>query len=344
MGSVLVTGGCGYIGSHTIVDLIENGYEIICVDNNSRSDERLLSGVEKITGKKIKNHKIDLCDYDALREIFTQYDIEGVIHFAAFKSVDESVAKPLLYYHNNLNSQVNLLRCTEEFKTKYFVFSSSCSVYGNADLIPVTEDTQLKKAESPYGMTKQVGEEMIQGLAKNSSTKFILLRYFNPTGAHPSSLIGEIPLGKPSNLVPAITQFAIGKLPALKVFGTDYDTRDGSCIRDFIHVSDIAHAHTLALDVLIAGKERSNCEIYNLGTGNGVTVLEVIKSFEEVSGKKLSFEKAPRRPGDVIAVYANNDKAREDLNWTPKFDLAAMMKTAWDWELALNEKQQLAKT
>lgn len=343
MSKILVTGGCGYIGSHTLVDLIEHGYEVICVDNNSRSGLELIRGVEKITGKSIKLYKIDICELEKIRDVFRENDISGVIHFAAYKSVDESVGDPLLYFSNNLVSQINLLQCTEEFKIPHFVFSSSCSVYGNADSIPVTEETPLKKAESPYGMTKQVGEDMIINLSKISTTKFILLRYFNPTGAHPSSLIGEMPMGKPSNLVPAITQFAIGKIPALKVFGTDYDTRDGSCIRDFIHVSDIAHAHTLALEHLKKEKQNSACEIYNLGTGNGVTVLEVIGAFEKVTGKKLNFEKAGRRPGDVIAVYANNNKARKNLGWTPKFDLAAMMKTAWDWELRISSSSQAQK-
>jgi len=337
MDKILVTGGCGYIGSHTIVDLVENGYDVISVDDNSRSTGILLEGVKKITGKDIKNYKVDLCDLDSVKKIFRENDIMGVIHFAAYKAVDESVQDPLLYYRNNLLSQINILQCTEEFKTPFFVFSSSCSVYGNADTVPVTEETPLKKAESPYGMTKQVGEEMIISLAAKSSTKFILLRYFNPTGAHPSALIGEIPLGKPSNLVPAITQFAIGKIPALRVFGSDYDTRDGSCIRDFVHVSDIAHAHTLSLNNLAGGKQSASYEIYNLGTGNGVTVLEVIDAFENMSGKKLGYELAPRRAGDIVSVYANNDKANAKLGWIPVYDLRTMMKTAWDWELSLRE-------
>jgi UDP-glucose 4-epimerase len=229
-----------------------------------------------------------------------------------------------------------LLKCTKEFNISFFVFSSSCSVYGNADSIPVTEETVLKKAESPYGMTKQVGEDMIRDFAKVSTAKFILLRYFNPTGAHPSALIGEVPFGKPSNLVPAITQFAAGKLLQLKVFGTDYDTRDGSCIRDFVHVCDIAHAHTLALEYLIREENYPGCETFNLGTGQGVTVLETINAFEKISGKTLNYELADRRPGDIIAVYANNDKARRVLKWEPAYSLEDMMRTAWNWELALS--------
>jgi UDP-glucose 4-epimerase len=333
MHTILVTGGCGYIGSHTIVDLVENGYNVISVDNNSRSTKQLLEGIKKITGKEIINYETDLCDYEATRKIFQKHTIHGIIHFAAFKSVDESVQLPLMYFQNNLISQINVMSCVEEFKVPYFVFSSSCSVYGNADEIPVTEETVLKKAESPYGRTKQIGEDMITDVAKVSASRFILLRYFNPVGAHPSAIIGEVSIGKPSNLVPAITHFAAGKIPALKVYGTDYDTRDGSCIRDFIHVCDIAHAHTLAIDYLVAQKSTANCEVLNLGTGNGVTVLEAIQAFEKVTGKKVDYTVAERRPGDVVAVYANNDKARKLLNWSLKYDLDAMMKTAWEWEL-----------
>lgn len=335
--TILVTGGCGYIGSHTIADLLENGYDVVSVDNNSRSTTQLLEGVQKITGKKVTNYKVDLCNFDETRKIFEKHKIDGIIHFAAFKSVDESVKFPLLYFQNNLVSQINILRCTEEFKIPNFVFSSSCSVYGNADVIPVTEETKLKEAESPYGRTKQIGEDMIRDIAKISASRYILLRYFNPVGSHPSALIGEVPFGRPSNLIPAITQFAIGKLPGLKVYGTDYDTRDGSCIRDFIHVSDIARAHTLAIDCLVKGATPSNCEILNLGTGNGVTVLEAIHAFEKISGKKLGYELADRRPGDVVAVYANNDKAKTMLGWKPQFSLDDMMNTAWKWELVLNK-------
>jgi len=330
--TILVTGGCGYIGSHTVIDLIENGYEVISLDNNSRSGTQLLEGAKKITGKDIINYKVDVCDYKAIRNIFLKHKIDGIIHFAAFKSVDESVKEPLLYFQNNLVSLINILRCSEEFRIKNFVFSSSCSVYGNAKEIPVTEETVLEKAESPYGRTKQIGEDIVRDLAIASSSNFILLRYFNPAGAHPSAIIGEIPYGRPTNLVPAITQFAKGKLPGLKVFGTDYDTRDGSCIRDFVHVSDIAHAHTLAMNYLFMGKNKTNCEVFNLGTGNGVTVMETINAFESVTGKKLDYQKADRRPGDVVSVYANNDKARMQLGWLPKFGLNDIMKTAWAWE------------
>ena len=342
MAKILVTGGCGYIGSHTLVDLIENGYEVISVDNNARSDASVLKGVEKITGKTVKNYKVDLCNFDDTFAIFQENeDIRGIIHFAAFKAVGESVEKPLMYFENNLYSLINLLKCVQEFRTPWFVFSSSCTVYGNPDEQMVTEETPLKPAASPYGYTKQMGEQILGEFRKSTDTQVILLRYFNPVGAHPSVLIGEMPLGKPQNLVPAITQTAIGKLPKMTVFGNDYPTRDGSNIRDYIHVSDIAHAHTLAISYLEEGKNTSNCEIFNLGTGNGVTVLEAIRSFEKVTGVQLNYEIGPRRPGDVVAIYANNDKARQVLGWNPRYSLDQMMETAWKWELRLKEDEKL---
>ena len=336
MTKILVTGGCGYIGSHTIVDLIENGYDVISVDNNSRSNSNVLKGIEEITGIKVKNYKVDLCNFDDTFAIFQENeDIEGIIHFAAYKSVGESVDKPLMYFENNLNSLINLLKCVQEFHTPYFVFSSSCSVYGNPDKVPVTESTPIKPAESPYAYTKQMSEQIINEFAKSSGTKNILLRYFNPAGAHPSIVIGEVPFGKPQNLVPAITQTAIGKLQKMSVHGVDYPTRDGSCIRDYIHICDLAHAHTLSLKYLQEAKNSLNSEVFNLGSGDGVTVLEAINAFEKVSGIKLNFETGPRRPGDVEAVYANNDLARNTLGWTPQFSLEQMMDTAWKWELRL---------
>ncbi len=336
MATILVTGGSGYIGSHTIVDLIENGFDVISVDNNSRSNPAMLEGVEKITGIKVKNYKVDLCNFDDTFAIFQEnIDIVGIIHFAAYKSVGESVEKPLMYFENNLTSLINLLKCVQEFKIPYFVFSSSCTVYGNPDHIPVTEKTPPKPAESPYGYTKQMGEQIINEFAKSTGTQCILLRYFNPVGAHASIHIGEMPIGRPQNLVPAITQTAIGKLPKMMVYGNNYDTRDGSCIRDFIHVSDIAHAHTLAIQYLEEDKTDTLCEVFNLGTGNGVTVLEAIQSFEKISGVKLNYEIGPRRDGDVIAIYANNDLARTKLGWNPKFSLDEMMLTAWQWEQRL---------
>jgi UDP-glucose 4-epimerase len=336
---VLVTGGCGYIGAHTIVDLINHGFDVVSVDSNIRSTTQLLDGIEKITGKKIHNYKVDLCNLEDTHAVFHENrDICGVIHFAALKTVPESVAEPLLYFHNNLTSLVNILKCIQEFKVPNFVFSSSCSVYGNATALPVVEETPLGEAQSPYARTKQIGEQIIHDYSRVNDTQSILLRYFNPVGAHPSALIGELPLGKPDNLVPMITQTAIGKRPKMIVFGHDYDTRDGSCIRDYIHVMDIANAHTRALQYLLDKKNGSNCEVFNLGTGNGVTVLEAINAFEKISGVKLNYELGPRRPGDVIAIYANNSHAREKLGWEPKIGIEDMMRTAWQWEVSLRDK------
>ncbi len=334
MKKILVTGGSGYIGSHTLVDLIENGFEVISADNNSRSTIGMLEGVEKITGTKVKNYNVDLCNFDETRAIFEENNtIEGVIHFAAYKAVGESVEKPLLYFHNNMGSLINILRCIEEFKIPNFVFSSSCTVYGNPDAIPVTEQTPRKNAESPYGLTKQMGEQMIEAFAAaNKSTNSVLLRYFNPAGAHPSTLIGELPIDRPQNLTPVITQTAIGKIPTLTVFGNDYPTRDGSCVRDFIHVCDLAHAHTLAVEFLLQKKNTNNCEVFNLGSGDGITVLESIKAFEESTGVKLNYSIGNRRPGDVIAIYANNDKAINELGWSPQYTINDIMTSAWKWE------------
>jgi UDP-glucose 4-epimerase len=335
MQTILVTGGCGFIGSHTLVDLIQHGYNVISIDNNSRSTEKLLAGVFEITGIQVGNYPIDLCDPVATREVFRKNQIDGIIHFAAYKSVDESVKEPLLYYRNNFISLINLLDFTREFNIPSFVFSSSCSVYGDVNIMPVTETTELAEPKSPYGNTKKVGEEIIRDFAKSSNTKFILLRYFNPVGAHPSGLIGEIPFGPPSNLIPAITQFAARKIPALNVYGSEYNTRDGSCIRDFIHVCDIAAAHTLALKHLSSsGSDSPSYVIYNLGTGNGVSVLEAIKAFENVTGMKLNYQLTSAREGDVVEIYANNEKARQYLGWEPVFTIEEMMKTAWDWEMS----------
>ena len=342
MNKILVTGGCGYIGAHTIVDLIENGFDPICIDNNSRSTAALLSGIKEITGKDIKNYKVDLANFDDTYAVFQENsDIKGIIHFAAYKAVGESVAKPLMYFENNLFSLINVLKCTQEFNIPNFIFSSSCTVYGSPDKIPVTEESPIKPAESPYGATKQMGEEIVRDVTNTSDLKSILLRYFNPVGAHPTTLIGELPLGKPENLVPAITQTAIGKIKELTVYGNDYPTRDGSCIRDYVHVCDIAHAHTLALQYLIGNKNADKCEVFNLGTGNGVSVLEAIKAFEKVSAQKLNYKIGPRRSGDIMAIYANNSYAKEKLRWNPKYLLDEMMSTAWKWELKLQADASL---
>jgi UDP-glucose 4-epimerase len=343
MNKILVTGGCGYIGSHTIVDLIENGYEVISIDNNSRSNPKVLDAVKSITGVNVKNYKVDLCNFEETHAIFQENDdITGIIHFAAYKAVGESVEKPLMYYDNNNNALINILRCADEFNVPHFVFSSSCTVYGNPISIPVTEDTALQAASSPYGATKQMGEEIITSTLNSVvDMKAILLRYFNPVGAHPSLQIGETPIGKPQNLVPAITQTAIGKLPQMKVWGSDYNTKDGTCLRDYIHVSDIAHAHTLAIKFLEEKKNTQTCEVFNLGSGNGYTVLEVIQSFEKVSGQKLNYTLAERRSGDVVAIYANNSKATSTLGWQLKYGLDEMMHTAWEWEKKLKENTVL---
>lgn len=342
MKKILVTGGTGYIGSHTIVDLIQNGYDVVNIDNHSRSTPRIMEGVEKIVEKKVKNYNVDLCNYDDTFAVFQENtDIAGIIHFAAYKAVGESVEKPLMYFENNLISLINLLKCVQDFKVPHFVFSSSCTVYGNPDRIPVTEETLPKPAESPYGYTKQMGEQIVSETIKSLTTTAILLRYFNPVGAHPSGLIGEMPVGPPQNLVPAITQTAIGKLPQMTVHGNDYKTRDGSCIRDFIHVCDLAHAHTLALNYLIEERNYSSCEVFNLGSGNGFTVLEAILAFEKVSGTKLNYKIGPRRTGDVIAIYANNDKANTFLGWKPRFSLEDMMQTAWQWEINVKKDESL---
>lgn len=335
MRKVLVTGGCGYIGAHTIVDLINNDYEVISIDDLSRGSLSMLEGVERITGKEIKNYKVDLCNLTDTENVFRDNpDIDSIIHFAAYKSVPESVERPLLYFRNNLDSVINLLECARSFNINQFVFSSSCAVYGNTELLPVNEEALLGEAQSPYAYTKQVGEKMCIDFANATPNfKTVLLRYFNPVGAHTSSIIGELQ-DKPENLVPVITQTAIGIRPDMNVFGTDYDTRDGSCIRDYIHVMDIASAHTKALQYLDENQHSNHdSQIFNLGSGNGITVLELIKAFEKVSGEDLNFNLVDRRAGDIEAVYADNTKARTQLGWEIEYDLEAMMDTAWRWEI-----------
>jgi UDP-glucose 4-epimerase len=336
--TILVTGGCGYIGAHTIVDLLQNGFDVISIDNFSRSNDALLKGIERITGKVVLNYAIDLCDADGVESIFKKHQFDGIIHFAAYKSVAESVQEPLLYFQNNNTSLINILHCAEKYNVTNFVFSSSCSVYGDATELPVTEQTQVLQAQSAYALTKQMGEQMMTHVAKKTTNhiRFSILRYFNPTGAHPSNEIGEITIGKPSYLIPSITQTAIGKIEKMTVFGIDYDTRDGSCIRDFVHVCDIASAHTLALQ--IAAKANQDWfEIINLGSGNGVTVLEAIHSFEKINQLKLNYTLGERRAGDVIAVYANCQKAIDILGWHCKYSLDDMMRTAWAWEKKMNK-------
>lgn len=343
-GLILVTGGCGYIGSHTIVDLIDNGYTAISIDNLSRSDASVLAGVKNITGVEIKNYRTDLCNFEDTRAVFAENpNIKGIIHFAAFKAVGESVKDPLLYYHNNLASLTNVLRCAEEFGIPHFVFSSSCTVYGNPATLPVTEESPLLPAQSPYGATKQMGETIVEtAISASTNMNAVLLRYFNPVGAHPSCSIGEMPIGQPQNLVPVITQTAIGKMPAMKVWGDDYDTKDGSCVRDYIHVCDIAHAHTLALEWL-EKQPQNGTKVFNLGSGTGYSVLEMIKKFEDVAAQKLNYSIGPRRPGDVVAIFANNDLAKRELGWQDKFSADEMLATAWAWEKRLQHENPMLK-
>lgn len=341
MKKILVTGGCGYIGAHTIIDLIEHGFEVISVDDLSRGSLRMIQGVELITGRSVKNYKVNLCDIEDTEALFIENPgICGIIHFAAFKSVPESVQEPLKYFRNNINSLVNVLQCAQEHHINQFVFSSSCSVYGNPKELPVMETAPIGEPESPYARTKQMGEAICRDFARqNRKFNVTLLRYFNPVGAHPSALIGELQ-EKPENLVPMITQTAIGKRMEMQVFGNDYPTRDGSCVRDYVHVMDIANAHTKALQYTIEGRNTDKCEVFNLGTGNGVTVLELIGAFEKASGQKLNYKIGPRRPGDVVAVYANNNKAHDLLGWAPKYDLDQMMDTAWRWELTMKKEAE----
>lgn len=336
---ILVTGGTGYIGSHTVTDLLASGFEVISIDNYARSSAKVLDGIEEITGVKIKNYNIDLCNFADTYQVFAENtDIEGIIHFAAYKSVPESVEFPMRYYENNLFSLINVLKCAAQFGVKNFVFSSSCSVYGNVDVLPVTEDTPLSKPECAYAATKQMGEQIILDFAKaNGDYNHCVLRYFNPVGAHVTAAIGEMPVGKPNNLVPLITQTAAGLHEKMYVWGNDYDTRDGSCIRDYIHVMDIANAHTKALQFMMRNTHNSNCEIFNLGSGLGVSVLEAIRTFEKVSERQLNYELGPRREGDVIAVYANNEKAMQLLGWNTQYNLEDMMLTAWKWQLKCGE-------
>ncbi|REJ81655.1 MAG: UDP-glucose 4-epimerase GalE [Bacteroidetes bacterium] len=335
--NVLVTGGTGYIGSHTTVELINRGYTPILVDNLSNSREEVIQAIEKITGKGVTFFNIDLCNRSELKKFFEVYKIEATIHFAAFKAVGESVDFPLKYYRNNIQSLVNLLDLYNEFGLDNFVFSSSCSVYGQNDEQPVSESTPLGKAESPYAFTKQIGEKILSDSIRAYKFKGCSLRYFNPAGSHESALIGEYPLQAPTNLVPVITQTAIGKRKKMQVFGSDYNTPDGTCVRDYIHVMDIASAHVDAITRMAGGKVNQDMEIFNLGTGQGNTVLEVIKTFEKVTGQKLSYEMSPRRPGDVEKVYADTGLANSLLGWKALRNLEDIVKTAWDWEKKLSE-------
>lgn len=339
---VLVTGGLGFIGSHTVVALQQEGYEVVIIDNLSNSSLDVLAGITQITGKTPEFENLDLREKAAVKNFFDKYpDIEDVIHFAASKAVGESVTNPLLYYENNIASLVYLLHELNKKENSRFIFSSSCTVYGQADELPITENAPVKKAESPYGNTKQIGEEIIQDTCKtNASFKAISLRYFNPVGAHPTAEIGELPIGTPQNLIPFITQTAIGKREELSVFGDDYPTEDGTAVRDYIHVMDLAEAHVHALKRLMEGKEKANYEVFNLGTGKGNSVLEVINSFEKVSGQKLPYKIVGRREGDITAAYADTKKANEELNWKANRTLDEALKSAWKWQQVVEKREK----
>lgn len=337
MSKILVTGGTGYIGSHTVVELYNAGYDVVIVDNLSNSELAILDQIEKITGKKPECEIFDLCDEEKVKDfLLRQPDITGVIHFAAYKAVGESVRLPLKYYKNNFDSLLNLL---ENIKGKInFVFSSSCTVYGQPEVLPVTEDAPVQKAESPYGNTKQICEEILTDYAKvNDELNVIALRYFNPVGAHETGLIGELPIGVPNCLVPFITQSAIGKRGPITVYGDDYDTPDGSAVRDYIHVVDLAKAHVSAIKRLESAAAESNYEVFNLGTGTGTSVLEVINAFESSTGEKLNYTIGARRPGDVEKVWGDVTKSSELLGWTAELGIEDMMKSAWKWEKYIKE-------
>lgn len=333
MKKIVVTGGLGFIGSHTVVELQNENFEVIVIDNLSNSSTEVLVGIEKITGKKPLFEQIDLRDKTAVQTFFKKHqDISGVIHFAASKAVGESVQNPLLYYENNISSLVYLLQELEHKTEANFIFSSSCTVYGQAEVMPIAESTAIQPAVSPYGNTKQIGEEIISDVTKISNLNAILLRYFNPIGAHPSNEIGELPLGIPQNLVPFITQTGIGLRKELAVYGNDYPTPDGTCIRDYIHVVDLAKAHVIAMKRLLDKKNADKLEIFNLGTGKGSSVLEVINAFEKASGQKLPYKIVDRREGDITEAYANTDKANTVLGWKTVLTLDESIASAWKWE------------
>lgn len=337
---ILVTGGTGYIGSHTVVELQNSGYEVVIVDNLSNSNADVVDSIEAVSGIRPAFEMVDCLDFNALNSVFDKYPgIKAIIHFAASKAVGESVEKPLLYYRNNLVSLINVLELMPIHKVEGIVFSSSCTVYGQPDELPVTEQAPIKKAESPYGNTKQVNEEIVRDtVASGSPISAILLRYFNPIGAHPTALLGELPNGVPQNLVPYLTQTAIGIRQQLSVFGDDYNTPDGSCIRDFINVVDLAKAHVIAINRILQNKQNEPVEVFNIGTGTGLSVLELIKGFEEATGVKLNYKIVGRRAGDIEKVWANPDKANNVLGWKAVETIEDTLRSAWNWQLKLREK------
>ena len=336
---ILVTGGTGFIGSHTVVELQNSGYDVVIIDNLSNSSADVVDGIEKITGIRPDFEQLDCLDYEGLDKVFAKYgNIKSSIHFAASKAVGESVQKPLLYYRNNLVSLINLLELMPKYGVKGIVFSSSCTVYGQPDVLPVTEDAPIKVAESPYGNTKQINEEIIRDTIKSGSPiQAILLRYFNPIGAHPTAIIGEMPNGVPQNLIPFLTQTAIGIREKLSVFGDDYNTPDGSCIRDYINVVDLAKAHVVAIDRILQDKQDEQVEVFNIGTGRGLSVLELIHAFEESTGVKLNYQIVGRRAGDIEQVWANPDKANNVLGWKAESTIEDTLRSAWKWQQKLRE-------
>lgn len=339
--TILVTGGAGYIGSHTILELIEKtSFNVISIDNYSNSSNETYQRIKNITGRDVEHYNLDLCDKDALFQILKSKKITGIIHFAAFKSVPESVENPFKYYSNNITSLLNIIEACNQFSIQNLIFSSSCSVYGNIEKMPVSETSVFNEAQSPYAHTKQIGEEILEQYSKTTN-KFqtIALRYFNPVGAHKSGLIGESPINPPTSLIPIITQTAIGLRNSMQVHGGDYPTRDGSCIRDYIHVSDIGEAHVKALNYLIEGKSALKYDVINLGTGSGVTVFEAIESFETNNKIKLNYTIGPRRSGDVIAIYSDTSKSEQLLNWKAKTPLSEMVSSAWKWQQELNNNK-----
>lgn len=337
---VLVTGGTGYIGSHTVVELQNAGYEVVIIDNLSNSSADVVDNIEKVSGIRPAFEIVDCLDFEGLENVFKKYTgIRAIIHFAASKAVGESVQQPLKYYRNNIVSLVNLLELMPKYNVKGIVFSSSCTVYGQPDILPVTEQAPIKKAESPYGNTKQINEEIIQDtIASGSPIQAILLRYFNPIGAHPTALLGELPNGVPQNLVPYLTQTAIGIREKLSVFGNDYNTPDGSCIRDFINVVDLAKAHVVAIDRILNDKQKAQVEIFNIGTGRGCSVLELIEAFEKATGVKLNYQIVGRRAGDIEKVWANPELANNELGWKAETSIEDTLLSAWKWQLQLRER------
>lgn len=339
--NILVTGGTGYIGSHTVVELQQQGHTVVIVDNLSNSHANVVDRIAEITGIRPEFHQFDLTDGEKTAAFFTNHsDLDGIIHFAAFKAVGESMADPLMYYHNNLGSLINILKGMKEHGIRNLVFSSSCTVYGQPDDLPVRETSPVKEAWSPYGNTKQMSEQIIRFSVEAYKLKAIALRYFNPIGSHESALIGELPLGVPNNLVPFITQTAIGLRQTLNVYGSDYNTPDGTAVRDYIHVVDLAKAHVVAVNRMMKETGKPDYEIFNLGTGNGFSVLEVIQSFEKVSGQSLNYKITDRRPGDVEKVWADTSYANEELGWKAEKSLDEMMLSAWKWEQSLAAKKQ----